>query len=36
VSSESPTLAELALAANWNRVLERKACPLAFLIHKNQ
>jgi hypothetical protein len=28
----SPTLANLALAANWNRVVERKQVPLAFLI----
>jgi hypothetical protein len=32
VSGESPSLAELALAANWARVYERKAIPLAFLI----
>lgn len=34
VANDSPTLAELALAANWNRVIERKAIPLAFLRHK--
>lgn len=34
VANESPTVAELALAANWNRVFERKAIPLAFLKHK--
>lgn len=34
VTSESPSLAELALPANWDRVAERKAVPLAFLIHK--
>lgn len=28
----SPTLANLKLAANWNRVVERKNVPLAFLI----
>lgn len=32
VTGESPTLAELATAANWSRVVERKAVPLAFLI----
>ncbi|NKX43599.1 major capsid protein [Roseicyclus persicicus] len=32
VAGESPTIAELALAANWNRVVERKAVGLAFLI----
>lgn len=31
VASESPSLAELALAANWNRVYARKNVPLAFL-----
>lgn len=34
VAGESPTIAELALAVNWNRVFERKAIPLAFLISK--
>lgn len=34
VAGESPTLAELALAANWSRVVERKAVPLAFLKSK--
>lgn len=29
----SPSLAELASAANWDRVFERKAIPLAFLRH---
>ncbi|MFT3792086.1 MAG: hypothetical protein QM741_13650 [Rudaea sp.] len=29
----SPTLAELAEAERWDRVLERKAIPIAFLIH---
>ena len=28
----SPTLANLRLAANWNRVIERKNVPLAFLV----
>lgn len=28
----SPTLAELKLAANWSRVIERKNVPMAFLI----
>lgn len=32
VAGQSPTLAELATAANWNRVIERKNVPLAFLI----
>jgi hypothetical protein len=32
VADESPTIAELALAANWNRILDRKAIPIAFLI----
>ncbi|MCE8002723.1 major capsid protein [Billgrantia ethanolica] len=32
VTDESPSFAELALPANWNRVVERKAIPLAFLI----
>ncbi len=33
VAAESPSIAELALAANWNRVAaERKQVPLAFLI----
>jgi hypothetical protein len=27
-------IAELALAANWDRIVERKAVPLAFLKHK--
>lgn len=31
VSGKSPTLAELRLAANWNRVVNRKNVPLAFL-----
>jgi hypothetical protein len=31
VAGQAPTYAELALAANWNRVLERKHIPLAFL-----
>jgi hypothetical protein len=34
VTAESPTIAELALAANWNRILDRKAIPIAFLIAK--
>lgn len=29
---ESPTLADLRLAANWNRILPRKTIPLAFLM----
>lgn len=31
-ASGSPTFAEMALAANWTRVVERKNVPLAFLI----
>ena len=31
VTDESPSIAELALAANWARVVERRAVPLAFL-----
>lgn len=31
MASTSPTRAEAAAAANWNRVYERKAIPLAFL-----
>ncbi|TQM93556.1 major capsid protein [Roseinatronobacter monicus] len=34
VADESPTIAELALAANWRRVVERKAVGLAFLKSK--
>lgn len=34
VVGDSPTIAELAVAGNWNRVFERKAIPLAFLISK--
>lgn len=34
VVDESPTLAELATAANWERVVERRAVPLAFLKSK--
>lgn len=30
----SPTLADLRLASHWNRVIERKAVPLAFLLSK--
>ena len=33
VTGASPTLAELAQAANWNRQFERKAIRLAFLRH---
>jgi hypothetical protein len=32
VAGQSPTLAELALAANWTRVVQRKNVPLSFLI----
>lgn len=34
VADESASLAELAVATNWDRVVERKAVPLAFLKHK--
>jgi hypothetical protein len=34
VVGDSPTIAELATATNWDRVAERKHVPLAFLIHK--
>ena len=34
VVAESPTIAELAKAENWQRVGERKHVPLAFLVHK--
>lgn len=34
VDSESPTLAELADATNWQRVADRKQIPLSFLKHK--
>ena len=34
VADESPTIAELALPANWTRVVERKAVGLAFLKSK--
>lgn len=34
VADESPTIAELALPANWSRVVERKAVGLAFLKSK--
>ncbi|MGO1541405.1 MAG: hypothetical protein ACTHXB_07220 [Luteimonas sp.] len=33
VASESPSIAELAVADNWSRVYERKNIPLAFLRH---
>lgn len=34
VVGDSPTIAELATATNWDRVNERKAVPLAFLVSK--
>lgn len=34
VAGQSPTIAELAIADNWDRIVERKAVPLAFLKHK--
>jgi len=33
VAGDSPTIAELKAAANWDRVVERKAVPIAFLKH---
>lgn len=32
VAGESPSIAELKLAANWDRVFDRKNVPLAFLV----
>ncbi len=34
VAGLSPTLAELADGANWNRVIQRENCPLAFMRNK--
>ncbi|HDR28853.1 hypothetical protein [Rhodovulum sp.] len=34
VADESPTIAELTLASNWRRVVERKAAGIAFLVSK--
>lgn len=34
VAEDSPSIAELADATNWQRVAERKHIPLAFLVHK--
>lgn len=34
IAGESPAIAELADAAHWSRVVERKAVPLAFLVTK--
>ncbi len=34
VAGESPTIAELAEATNWDRTVERKSVPLAFLVSK--
>ena len=34
-AGQSTTLAELALAASWSRVVERKNCNIACLIHNN-
>lgn len=33
VAGDSATIAELAVATNWTRVVERKAVPIAFLKH---
>jgi hypothetical protein len=32
LAGESPTMADLAVPAHWNRVVPRKACPIAFHI----
>ena len=32
VAADSPSIAEFKLAANWNRVVERKNVPVAFLV----
>lgn len=34
VTADSPSIAELAIGTNWDRVVERKAVPLAFLVSK--
>ncbi len=34
VADESPTIAELANAANWRRLVERKAAGIEFLVSK--
>ncbi|APW47064.1 hypothetical protein [Rhodoferax antarcticus] len=34
VAGDSPTIAELALAVNWDRVAQRKNVPVAYIIHK--
>lgn len=34
VAGDSPTIAELGVTGNWNRIVERKAIPMAFLISK--
>lgn len=34
IDGDSPTIAELSAAAHWDRVVERKAVPLAFLVAK--
>jgi hypothetical protein len=34
IAGESPSLAELASAAHWSRVVERKQTPIAFLLTK--
>lgn len=34
IAGDSPTIAELSAAAHWDRVVERKAVPLAFLVAK--
>jgi len=34
LAGDSPTIAELGAAAHWDRVVERKAVPMAFLVTK--
>lgn len=34
IAGDSPSIAELSAAAHWDRVVERKAVPLAFLVAK--
>ncbi|MNR09522.1 hypothetical protein D3C85_1257260 [compost metagenome] len=34
IAGDSPSIAELGAAAHWDRVVERKAVPLAFLVAK--
>lgn len=34
IAADSPSIAELAVAAHWSRVVQRKSVPLAFLVSK--